>query len=216
MPYLTIPVTPFEQNCSLLWCEQTRAAALIDAGGEAERLLAAVAQHDLRLEKLLLTHAHLDHCGAALTLSQRLGIPIIGPHQGDAFWLAQLPEQAQSFGFPPAAAFTPDQWLNDGDTVQVGETVLEVLHCPGHTPGHVVFFDRAEGVAFVGDVLFAGSIGRTDFPQGNHADLIRAIRDKLFPLGDAVRFVPGHGPESTFGRERDSNPYVGDATLGRA
>jgi len=210
MPHRVIPVTAFQQNCSLLWCEKSRKATLIDPGGEAERLLQVVMEHDLRLENLLLTHGHLDHVGAALELSQRLAIPIIGPQAADAFWLEMLPQQAREFGFPPAAAFTPDRWLSEGETVNVGELTLEVIHCPGHTPGHVVFFNRPEGTAFVGDVLFAGSIGRTDFPRGNHAQLIDAIRSKLFPLGDEIVFIPGHGPDSTLGRERKTNPYVGE------
>lgn len=204
MPHLTLPVTAFQQNASLVWCAATRRAALIDPGGEADRLLDLAHEHGVQLDMLLLTHAHLDHVGAALEISQRLSIPIIGPQREDAFWLEMLPEQAAQFGFPPAQAFTPDRWLSDGETVQVGELKLEVIHCPGHTPGHVVFFNRTEGIAFVGDVLFAGAIGRTDFPRGNHAQLIDAIRNRLFPLGDDIAFVPGHGPDSTFGRERIS------------
>lgn len=210
MPYQIIPVTPYAQNCSLVWCERTGAAALIDPGGDVDRLLAAVDQAGVRLEKLLLTHGHLDHVGGALELARGLGLPILGPHAADAFWLDALPRQAEMFGFPPAAAFTPDRWLEHGDHVELGETRLDVLHCPGHTPGHVVFFDAAARLAFVGDVLFRDSIGRTDFPRGNHADLIAAIRDRLFPLGDDVAFVPGHGPISTFGRERRLNPFVGE------
>ncbi len=210
MPYQIIPVTPYAQNCSLVWCERTGAAALIDPGGDVDRLLAAIDQAGVRLEKLLLTHGHLDHVGGALELARGLGLPILGPHPADAFWLDALPRQAEMFGFPPAAAFAPDRWLEHGDHVELGETRLDVLHCPGHTPGHVVFFDAAARLAFVGDVLFRDSIGRTDFPRGNHADLIAAIRDRLFPLGDDVAFVPGHGPISTFGRERRLNPFVGE------
>ncbi len=208
MPHTTLPVTSFQQNCSLIWCPSTRRAALIDPGGEVDRLL-NLAQ-DVKLDLLLLTHGHLDHVGAALALSQRLSIPIVGPQVEDAFWLDQLPEQAAQFGFPPTTAFTPDRWLADGDVIELGDLRLEVIHCPGHTPGHVVFFNRAEGVAFVGDVLFAGSIGRTDFPRGNHAQLVDCIRNRLFPLGDDIVFVPGHGPDSTFGRERQTNPYAGE------
>lgn len=210
MPYQIIPVTPYAQNCSLVWCERTGAAALIDPGGDVDRLLAAVDQAGVRLEKLLLTHGHLDHVGGALELARGLGLPILGPHAADAFWLDALPRQAEMFGFPPAASFAPDRWLEHGDHVELGETRLDVLHCPGHTPGHIVFFDAAARLAFVGDVLFRDSIGRTDFPRGNHADLIAAIRDRLFPLGDDVAFVPGHGPISTFGRERRLNPFVGE------
>ena len=209
MRFEILPVTPFQQNCSLIWCETSGSAALIDPGGDVDVLLAAVEKAGVKLEKLLLTHAHLDHVGGTLELARKLGLPIIGPQAEDAFWLDMLPEQAQMFGFPPAEAFRPDQWLSDGDVVELGALRLDVIHCPGHTPGHVVFFEPVSRHAFVGDVLFQGSIGRTDFPRGDHAALISAIRNKLFPLGDDVAFVPGHGPMSTFGRERRSNPYVG-------
>jgi len=208
MEFTILPVTPYQQNCSLVWDADGR-AALIDPGGEAGRLLAEVAQRDLTLEKILLTHGHLDHVGAAVELRDALGIPIIGPQHEEQFWLDLLPQQAELFGFQPAVAFTPDQWLEDGDRVEVGSIRFDVLHCPGHTPGHVVFFQPEARIAFVGDVLFKGSIGRTDFPRGSHAALVSAIRDKLFPLGDDVRFVPGHGAMSTFGHERRDNPFVG-------
>lgn len=210
MKYLIIPVTPFEQNCSLIWCEQTLEAALIDPGGDAEALLAVVQENGLRLTKLLLTHGHIDHVGAAAELAARLAIPIEGPQREDAFWLELLPQQSEKFGFPHSPAFTPDRWLEQGDTVSIGNQILEVLYCPGHTPGHVAFFHRASQTAFVGDVLFKGSIGRTDFPRGNYPDLIHSIRERLFPLGDDVTFIPGHGPVSTFGYERLTNPYAGD------
>ena len=211
MEFTILPVTPYQQNCSLLWDAAGR-AALIDPGGEAPRLLAEVARRDLKLQSILLTHGHLDHVGAALELRAALGIPIIGPQREEQFWLDSLPQQAELFGFPPAQAFTPDQWLADGDRVEVGSVRLDVLHCPGHTPGHVVFYQPEARLAFVGDVLFKGSIGRTDFPRGDHAALLAAIRDKLFPLGDDVRFVPGHGAMSTFGHERRENPFVGPAS----
>jgi len=210
LAYLVIPVTPFEQNCSLLWCEASRKAALIDPGGDLDRLLANVKRQNVRLESLLLTHGHIDHVGGAHELSLRLSLPILGPEAADAFWLDQLPEQSRMFGFPPTEAFRPDRWLQQGDEVAVGEIILKVLHCPGHTPGHVVFFQPDARLAFVGDVLFKGSIGRTDFPRGNHAELLASIRQKLFPLGDDVAFVPGHGPMSTFGAERRGNPFVGE------
>ena len=181
---------------------------MIDPGGDLERLLAAARDENVRLEKILLTHAHIDHAGGTAELARSLKLPIEGPHRGDQFWIDGLPEQSRMFGLPPSETFTPDRWLNDGDRVQVGEVEFEVLHCPGHTPGHVVFFSRADRIAFVGDVLFAGSIGRTDFPGGDYDTLIGAIRSKLLPLGDDVRFVPGHGPMSTFGEERRSNPFV--------
>ncbi len=212
MRFEIIPVTPYQQNCSLVWCESTGIAALIDPGGDVDQLLAAVAQAGVKLDKLLLTHGHLDHVGGAVELARRLELPIYGPHEADAFWLDMLPEQARMFGFPQLEAFRPDYWLHDGDVVELGKLRLDVIHCPGHTPGHVVLFEPASRHAFVGDVLFRGSIGRTDFPQGNHADLIASIRNKLFPLGDDIDFVPGHGPMSTFGRERRSNPYVGEGS----
>ena len=209
MRFEIIPVTPFEQNCSLVWCEATGSAALVDPGGDVDLLLAEVEKAGVRLEKLLLTHAHVDHVGGTLAIARRLNLPILGPQEGDAFWLDALPDQARMYGFPPAEAFRPDHWLHDGDTVELGELRFQVIHCPGHTPGHVVFYEPESRHAFVGDVLFQGSIGRTDFPRGDHRALIHAIREKLFPLGDEVAFVPGHGPMSTFGRERRSNPYVG-------
>jgi len=210
MRFEIIPVTPYQQNCSLIWCERTGSAALIDPGGDVEQLIAAVKRTEVKLEKLLLTHAHLDHVGGTLALAREFKLPIFGPHKEDAFWLDALPEQARMFNFPPAEAFHPDHWLHDGDTIELGDLRLQVIHCPGHTPGHVVFFEPESRHAFVGDVLFQGSIGRTDFPKGDHAALISAIRNKLFPLGDDIAFVPGHGPMSTFGRERRSNPHVGD------
>lgn len=210
MKFTIIPVTPYQQNCSLIWCEETRAAALVDPGGEAELLLAEVERRGLRLTKLLLTHGHLDHVGGAEEIAARLGIPIEGPQRDDVLLLQSLPQQAQRFGFPPAQPFTPDRWLEEGDRVEVGRLSLEVLHCPGHSPGHVVFFHAPSRLAFVGDVLFQGSIGRSDFPGGNYEQLIASIRGKLFPLGDDVAFVPGHGGMSTMGEERRSNPFVGD------
>ncbi|HEY0917510.1 MAG TPA: MBL fold metallo-hydrolase [Solimonas sp.] len=209
-----IPVTAFEQNCSLVWDTQTMKGALVDAGGEIDHLLSRVEHHGITLEKLLVTHGHLDHASAVQDLADRLGLPIEGPHRDDDFWIQRLPQDAAAYGFPPARAFTPTRWLEQGDTVSLGSLSLDVLHCPGHTPGHVVFHHAPSQLAFVGDVLFQGSIGRTDFPRGNHADLIRAIRERLFPLGDETRFVPGHGPMSSFGAERRSNPYVSDRTVG--
>jgi glyoxylase-like metal-dependent hydrolase (beta-lactamase superfamily II) len=210
MKFTILPVTPYQQNCSLVWCEATRRAALIDPGGDVERLLAAVERQGLTLEKLLLTHGHLDHVGAAGLLSLRLGLPIEGPHRDDSFLFDSLPQQSAMFGFPYTEPFQPSRWLVDGDRVSLGDETLDVIHCPGHTPGHVVFFHRGERLAFVGDVLFKGSIGRTDFPRGDYDSLIASIRGKLWPLGDDVEFVPGHGLMSSFGAERQDNPFVGD------
>jgi glyoxylase-like metal-dependent hydrolase (beta-lactamase superfamily II) len=205
-----VPVTPFAQNCSVVWHAESGRGAVIDPGGDLEKILAVVRDEKVTVEKILLTHAHIDHAGGTAELARTLGVPIEGPHPGDQFWIDGLPQQSRMFGLPSGGTFVPDRWLDDGDCVHVGEIELEVLHCPGHTPGHVVFYSRADRLAFVGDVLFAGSIGRTDFPGGDYDTLIRAIRGKLFPLGDDVRFVPGHGPTSTFGEERRSNPFVGD------
>ena len=210
LSYLTIPVTAFQQNCSLIWDEQTRQAAVIDPGGDLDELLAQVEGLKLRLEQIWLTHAHIDHAGGTGELASRLNLPIIGPHPGDQFWIDALPQQSTMFGFPKAQAFTPTRWLHDGDTVSLGAHTVQVRHCPGHTPGHVVFYSPELQRAFVGDVLFAGSIGRTDFPQGNFDQLISSIKTKLWPLGDDTVFIPGHGPESSFGRERRSNPFVAD------
>ena len=209
-----VPVTPYQQNCSVIKCETSGRAAIVDPGGDVDRILAAVQQLDATVEKIILTHAHMDHCAAAGVLRQQLEVPIEGPHRDDQFWLDKLPEWCRMSGFPPADAFLPDRWLQQGDTVTVGEQVLEVLHCPGHTPGHVVFLHEPQRVAWVGDVLFQGSIGRTDFPRGNHEQLVASIRDRLFPLGDDITFIPGHGPTSTFGQERRTNPFVADSRYG--
>ncbi len=207
-----VPVTAFAQNCSVVWCDQTGKGAVIDPGGDLDRILAEVERNGVTLEKILLTHAHIDHAGATAELARRLALPIEGPHPGDRFWIDALPQQGAMFGLPRAEAFEPTRWLDQGDEVTVGDVHLEVRHCPGHTPGHVVFFDPGTRIAFVGDVLFAGSIGRTDFPGGDHATLLHSIRANLFPLGDDVRFVPGHGPMSTFGAERRGNPFVGEVS----
>jgi len=206
--YTTIPVTAFAQNCSLIWCDETLQAAVIDPGGDLDQILAAVKQRGLTLTQIWQTHAHIDHAGGTAELAAKLNLPIIGPHPADQFWIDGLAQQSKMFGFPPADAFTPTRWLHDGDTVTVGHCTLNVRHCPGHTPGHVVFHAPEIKRAFVGDVLFSGSIGRTDFPQGDHDTLIASITQRLWPMGDDTVFIPGHGPESTFGRERKSNPYV--------
>ena len=208
LQYLTVPVTPFEQNCSIVWCDATHEAALIDPGGDIERLLAQVQRLGLKLTQLWLTHAHIDHAGGTGELAERLQLPIIGPHPGDQFWIDGLPMQSQRFGFPPAQHFTPTRWLADGDTVTLGNETVQVRHCPGHTPGHVVFYHQPSKLVQVGDVLFQGSIGRTDFPRGDYDTLIRSIHERLFPLGDDVEFIPGHGPMSNFGEERRYNPFL--------
>lgn len=206
-----ISVTPLQQNCSLIWCTKTMRGALVDPGGDLDKLKDAVRRAGVTLEKLLVTHGHIDHCGQAGILAKELGLRIEGPQEADRFWIARLDEDGRRWGLH-GEIFEPDRWLEDGDTVTVGEVELEVIHCPGHTPGHVVFYNRATQFAVVGDVLFRGSIGRTDFPMGNHADLIGSITRKLWPLGD-VTFIPGHGPVSTFGQERIDNPYVGDEAV---
>lgn len=208
MKFEIVPVTPFAQNCTVLWCEETRRAAVVDPGGDVERIAAALERHGLTLERILLTHGHLDHVGGTVEMRERYGVPVEGPQEEDRFWLDGLPRQAQMFGFPHTDAFLPDRWLNDGDTVTVGNATLAVIHTPGHTPGHVVFFHAPSRLALVGDVLFAGSIGRTDFPKGDYQTLIASIKQRLFPLGDDVAFIPGHGPMSTFGDERADNPFV--------
>ncbi|MCO4837789.1 MAG: MBL fold metallo-hydrolase [Oceanospirillaceae bacterium] len=203
-----IPVTPFQQNCSLVWCDETMEAAFVDPGGELPRLLDHVAARGLVLKQILLTHAHIDHAGAAGQLSEDKNLPIIGPHEGDQFWIDGLADQSRMFSFPEAKTFVPTRWLHQDDQVSVGHETLDVLHCPGHTPGHVVFHHQGQGLLFVGDVLFQGSIGRTDFPQGDHATLINAIKTRLLVLEDHVEFVPGHGPMSTIGVERKTNPHL--------
>ncbi|MGE0044640.1 MAG: MBL fold metallo-hydrolase [Hyphomonadaceae bacterium] len=213
---LIVPVTPFQQNTSLVWCSATKKAAFVDPGGEVERLMAAAGQAQVEIEKILLTHGHLDHAGAAAELRERLGVPIEGPHRDEDWLLSSISEQGARFGMSDARSVTPDRWLEDGDEVRVGEAAFDVIHCPGHTPGHVVFYQRDAKFAFVGDVIFRGSVGRSDFPRGNHEDLVNSIRGKLFPLGDDVRFLPGHGEMSTFGWERKTNPYVSDLAVGAA
>jgi glyoxylase-like metal-dependent hydrolase (beta-lactamase superfamily II) len=208
--YQIIPVTPFEQNCSLLWCDETRLGAVIDPGGDVGRILAAVEKSGVTLERILVTHGHIDHAGGVAELAARLSLPVEGPQQEDRFWIDNMPQQAQMYGFPNVRSFTPDRWLAQGDTVRFGNVELQVLHCPGHTPGHVVFFNDAARLAFVGDVLFKGSVGRTDFPRGDFDALMDSIRLKLWPLGDDVTFISGHGPSSTFGEERLTNPFCGD------
>lgn len=209
-----LPVTPFQQNCSLVWCTRTKKGAVVDPGGDVDRIMQGIEEAGFELEKILLTHGHLDHAGGAMDLKDRTGVPIVGPHKDEKFWLDKIEMQGQQFGLPGGRNCEPDQWLEEGDTVTVGAAEFEVLHTPGHTPGHIVFFHREMKVAIVGDVLFKGSIGRTDFPRGDHDQLIASIREKLWPLGKDVTFVPGHGELSTFGNERMSNPFVADMIFG--
>ncbi len=210
-----IPVTPFQQNCSLVWEAASGRGVVIDPGGDLDRVLAMAEREHVHIERILITHAHVDHAAATAELKRKLAVPVEGPHEGDRYWIDLLQQSAAQYGFACEGPFEPDRWLQDGDTVTVGEQVLDVVHCPGHTPGHVVFIHRPSRFAIVGDVIFQGSIGRTDFPRGNHADLIHSIRDKLFPYGDDITFLPGHGPTSTFGAERRSNPYVSDTAVKR-
>ena len=211
-----IPVTPLQQNCSLLWDTQTRGAALIDPGGDIDRLTGALKHFDLQLTHIWLTHGHLDHAGAAAELRELTGAVIEGPHRDDQFWLDQIETSALRYGLSGLRDVTPDRYLEDGDRLELEGIAFDVAHTPGHTPGHVVIFNREAEIAFVGDVLFVGSIGRTDFPKGNHEQLITSITGKLWPLGETMRFVPGHGPTGTFGAERRSNPFVADALTGYA
>ncbi len=208
MRFVIIPVTPLEQNCTLLCCDETGRAAVLDPGGEIDRILDRALREEVVIERIIVTHGHFDHVGGAGELAGRLSIPIEGPHVEDRFLLESLPQQCQIYGFPPAEPLTPDRWLAHGDRIRFGNQHLEVLHCPGHTPGHVAFFHREEKLALVGDILFKGSIGRTDFPRSDHEALLKSIHEKLLPLGDDVRFIPGHGPMSTFGEEKETNPYL--------
>jgi glyoxylase-like metal-dependent hydrolase (beta-lactamase superfamily II) len=210
------PVTPFRQNCAVLWCTKTLRGAVSDPGGDLDMVQKIISEQGVTVEKILLTHGHLDHAGGAAELASRLSVPIVGPHEDDAFLLEALEDQGTRYGFSGARACRPDRWLKDGDVVTFGEVEMGVRHCPGHTPGHVVFYHRGAQVALVGDVLFAGSVGRTDLPRGNHAQLVQSITERLWPLGDEMRFVPGHGQMSSFGWERKTNPYVSDLALGRA
>ena len=209
LKYQIVPVTPFEQNCTVLWCDQTHEAAVVDPGGDLPKILRVVEQHGLTLKKILLTHAHIDHAGGTAELAKLKALPIEGPQCEDQFWISALPQQSQMFGFPKVETFTPTRWLEQGDTVTVGQETLEVKHCPGHTPGHVVFFHKPSKLAIVGDVLFQGSVGRTDFPKGDFDTLVNSIRTQLWPLGDDVKFIAGHGPMSTIGHEKATNPFVG-------
>ena len=203
-----LPVTPLQQNCAIVWCTATNAGAVVDPGGDVERIRAAVKETGAEVDKILLTHGHIDHAGGAAELAEALGVPVIGPHRDDEWLLEGLAEQGAQYGLSGARAVTPDRWLAEGDTVEVGKVSFEVLHCPGHTPGHVVFINREIGFGIFGDVLFQGSVGRSDFPRGSHEDLINSIRTKLLTLPDDFFFVCGHGPASTIGHERANNPFL--------
>jgi len=216
MKVVVVPVTAFEQNCSVIWCSKTMKAGVVDPGGDVDQIIKTVEDNSVTVEKILITHGHVDHAGGAAELAERLDVPIEGPHKDDDFWIKQLPEQTVQFGFPEGKSVMPERWLEDGDTVSVGNVSFNVLHCPGHTPGHVIFYQPEENIALVGDVLFQGSIGRTDFPRGNHQELLDSITQKLWPLGNDVTFFPGHGATSTFGDERKTNPFVGDDVISLA
>ncbi|WP_182177307.1 MBL fold metallo-hydrolase [Methylobacterium radiotolerans] len=205
-----IPVTPFQQNCTLIWDDATKVGAVVDPGGDLDRIEAAIREQGVTVEKILLTHGHVDHAAGADELRERLGVPIEGPHRADKFLLDSLPETAANYGLGAARPVTPDRWLDEGDAVTVGGLAFDILHCPGHSPGSVVFVSRDARFALVGDVVFKGSVGRTDLPGGNHEQLIHAIKEKVLPLGDDVAFIPGHGPTSTLGAERVSNPFLQD------
>lgn len=208
MNYHIIPVTNFMQNCTILWCEQSKLAAIVDPGGDSDMILRYLDEHGLTAAKILLTHAHIDHAGATAELAEKLTCPIEGPHQDDKFWIDALAQQSQMFGFPKVDSFEPTRWLNQGDVVELGERKFEVRHCPGHTPGHVVFVDHQEQFAIVGDVIFKNSIGRTDFPKGDHPTLINAIKTQILSLPDDMRLLPGHGPTTTVAQEAQNNPYI--------
>ncbi|CDT18707.1 MULTISPECIES: MBL fold metallo-hydrolase [Vibrio] len=210
LKYQVVPVTSFSQNCSIVWCDETMEGIVVDPGGDVQQLAAIIEELGVKVVNLVLTHGHLDHVGGTVPLAEILKVNIVGPHKADNFWLQGLENQSQMFGFPLCKAFEPNTWLEEGDKVTFGNQVIDVIHTPGHTPGHVVLFSEQARLAFVGDVLFNGAIGRTDFPQGDFNTLISSIKTKLWPLGSDVTFVPGHGPESTFGRERASNPFVAD------
>jgi len=210
LKYQVVPVTSFSQNCSIVWCDETMEGIVVDPGGDVAQLAAIIEELGVKVVNLVLTHGHLDHVGGTVPLAEILNVEIVGPHRADNFWLQGLENQSQMFGFPLCKAFEPNTWLDEGDKVTFGNQVIDVIHTPGHTPGHVVLFSEEARMAFVGDVLFNGAIGRTDFPQGDFNTLISSIKTKLWPLGNDVTFVPGHGPESTFGRERASNPFVAD------
>ncbi len=208
LQYDVIVVTPLQVNCSLVWCDETKKAAVIDPGDEAERIVAWTKEKGVEPKRILITHTHFDHVGAAADLAELLNIPIEGSHPDDEFLVEALPHQGAMFGYPDVRPYTPNRYLGPDDKIQIGNITLDVHHCPGHTPGHITFSNLEAKIAFVGDVLFKGSVGRSDFARGDHNALIRSIKEQLLPLGNDVVFVPGHGPSSTFGEERLTNPFL--------
>ncbi len=208
MKYRINPVTPYEQNSTLLWCEETGKAAVTDPGGDLNSIVKSIDEEGVLLEKIILTHGHIDHVGYTQQLAEKYSVSIIGPHKDDRFLFDEIDDYAVKTGLTHGGHFMPDEWLEDGEKVSVGNAVLNVLHCPGHTPGHIVLIQKQDRMAIVGDVLFQNSIGRTDFPRGNHADLLSSIKEKLFPFGDDIIFIPGHGPTSSFGAEKRNNPFL--------
>lgn len=205
---MIIPVTPLQQNCSIIWCTKTMKAAIIDPGGDVPTILKAIEEADVKPDKIVLTHGHIDHAGGAAALKEELNLDIIGPHEDDLFLLESLAENGAQYGIHDARNCTSDQWLNEGDVLEIGEVKFDIRHCPGHSPGSVVFINEEIKLAIVGDVLFSGSIGRTDLPRGNHDDLINSIKEKLLPLADDITFLCGHGPTGTIGQERATNPFL--------
>lgn len=203
-----VPVTPFQQNCTLMWDEASKVGAVVDPGGDVDQIVEAIGKVGMTVEKILLTHGHIDHAGGATDLKAKLGVNIVGPHKADKFLLDNLASQGAAFGLVGAKAVTPDQWLEEGDVVEAAGTKFSILHCPGHSPGSVVFVNEPQQFILMGDVLFRGSIGRTDFPYGDHEALISSIKTKLLPLGDDYAFICGHGPMSTLGDERQTNPFI--------
>ena len=211
-----IPVTPFQQNCSLMWDTKTMHGVLVDPGGDAQKILHGVKQHGVEIKEIWLTHGHLDHAGGAEDVKAELDVPIIGPHKDDQFWMDQISADWEKYGQKGMGRnCNPDRYLKDGDELELGSVKFGVAHCPGHTPGHVVIYNKDMKIAFVGDVIFKGSVGRTDFLKSNPEQLVKSITEKLWPLGNDMRFIPGHGPMSTFGDERRSNPFVGDNVVGK-
>ncbi|MBB1299812.1 MBL fold metallo-hydrolase [Pseudoalteromonas sp. SR44-8] len=208
MEIITVPVTAFAQNCRVVICKQTRHAAVIDPGGDADKIITELAKHQLSLQCILLTHGHLDHVGAAKVLAEHFSVDIVGPQKDELFWFDALPMQAQMFGFAPIATFHPQHWLSHGDTFTLGQLRFDIRHCPGHTPGHIVFYEATHQLVIVGDVIFKGSVGRTDFPKGDAQQLLDSIKNQILTLPDETRILSGHGPDTKVLTERISNPFI--------